>query len=94
MKNEKSPVPPDAYIHSRYLAFIQSCHPEIFQPFTGAMKNETQEEKRDRIIKRLKELENSSDTEIVHLEADRLLLELIDDSEISDIFNNLEKWYA
>ena len=58
------------------------------------MKNETQEEKRDRIIKRLKELENSSDTELVHIEADRLLLELIDDSEISDIFNNLEKWYA
>lgn len=58
------------------------------------MKDETQEEKRDRIIKRLKELENGWDTESVHIEADRLLLELIDDSEISDIFNNLEKWYA
>ena len=34
------------------------------------------------------------DPETYHVEADRLLLELINDQEISEAFDAIEKWYA
>ena len=34
------------------------------------------------------------DNEKDHKEADQLLLEYIDDKEVSDLFDEIEKWYA
>ena len=49
-------------------------------------------EKED-LIKRLRDC-NSGDTENDHLTADDLLLEYIDDKEITDAYNEVDKWYA
>lgn len=49
---------------------------------------------KEQLIKRLKELSEGGDVEINHGEADDLLLEFIGDKEISDAYNEIEKWYA
>ena len=49
-------------------------------------------------IKQLKEQLksiDSSDTQYTnHIRADELLLEYINDQEVTDLFNKIEKWYA
>ncbi len=47
----------------------------------------------DNAVKALKELENDSDTEQAHVEADEILLSLLP-TEIQEEFNKLHKWYA
>lgn len=37
---------------------------------------------------------HDQDVEMLHMEADELLLKFIGDKEITDIFTYLEKWYA
>ena len=56
----------------------------------------TKKEKRDEILKSLKDIKNkkTDDLEIDHVEADTLLLELIDDEEITDAFWAIDKWYS
>lgn len=49
---------------------------------------------KEELIKKLKELQNSGDTEIAHVKADDLLIEYINDSDIADAYNALDKWYA
>lgn len=50
---------------------------------------------RDEILARLTHLATSDgDEEIDHIEADKLLLELIGDEEISAAFNAIRKWYS
>lgn len=34
------------------------------------------------------------DNEDTHIRADELLLEFINDKEVSEAFNNIDKWYA
>lgn len=48
------------------------------------------------LIDKLKELLDLSkkDPEDAHGQADEYLLKFINDSEITDLFNKLEKWYA
>lgn len=63
---------------------------------------ETKDERRTRILEELKGMGNGKrlgsfgrpDPESDHADADDLLLELIDDQEVTDAFNAIRKWYA
>ena len=46
------------------------------------------------LLKHLQELREESDIELGHAEADALLLEFIDDHDISLAFRAIKKWYA
>lgn len=57
--------------------------------------------KKEQFIKeqnnKLKELVNNSDYEMVHVEADKILCEILSyygHEETVNLFNNLPKWYA
>lgn len=43
---------------------------------------------------RLLELAKSDDPESAHYDSDALLLEFIDDEQVSEIFHSSTKWYA
>jgi hypothetical protein len=59
------------------------------------MKRETMKERRERVLKELRELKNhGTDHESAHGKADDLLLHLINDAEIEEAFTAIEKWYA
>ena len=45
-------------------------------------------------IERLKELQASGDHEAAHSHADKVLLALIDNPEVTAAFDSIEKWYA
>lgn len=47
-----------------------------------------------RLIAKLDKLARSYDTESAHCDADALLVEFIDDQEIADAYNRIDKWYA
>lgn len=56
---------------------------------------------KEQLILELKEIpkkynsnKSSYDGETAHIEADELLLRYINDKEITEAFNNIEKWYA
>ena len=50
---------------------------------------------KEELITKLKTIkDNNSDIEIGHQKADWLLLEYINDEDITFAFNDLEKWYA
>lgn len=49
--------------------------------------------KRD-LLKELSKLVCSGDPEVVHLRADKLLLQYIDCARIAEAFNRIEKWYS
>jgi hypothetical protein len=46
------------------------------------------------LIEKLKVLQNYGDTEDIHIEADRLLLEFIADEDIKKAYIKIPKWYA
>lgn len=48
---------------------------------------------REELLRRLRD-EVSADPESGHLEADRALLEFIDDPEVTEAFEAIAKWYA
>jgi hypothetical protein len=48
---------------------------------------------RDKALEELRGLFNG-DPEAGHLRADRILLDLIDDDEIREAFDAIDKWYA
>lgn len=56
----------------------------------------TDPQRRLGLIEQLKSLEeqSKSDTETAHQEADDLLLEFINDEEISEIYGRIQKYYA
>lgn len=64
------------------------------------MKTEYQLKKEEFIKKqneRLKELKNNSDYEMSHIEADKILCEILLEyghEETVNLFSNLNKWYA
>ena len=49
---------------------------------------------KDELIKQLKDLLANKDQEMAHVEADDLLLKFINDKEISEAYESIEKWYA
>ena len=51
---------------------------------------------KDELLEQLREMhhERDGDYEINHLKADRLLLEYINDPEITAAFDDVGKWYA
>jgi hypothetical protein len=49
---------------------------------------------KDKLLKNLEILQKDSDLERAHIMADQLLLLYIADSEITDAFEKIEKWYA
>lgn len=50
--------------------------------------------KRMNLIRRLKKLQSSSDIEVAHIEADRLLIEYIGDKAIAKAFEDVPRWYS
>lgn len=51
------------------------------------------EYRRSYVLERLRQL-HSGDAEAVHYLADQLLLEMIDDAEITKAFMGVPRWYA
>lgn len=49
---------------------------------------------RERLLQLLNQLSLSKTPEEDHLTADQLLLEYINDNEISEAFDNIRKWYS
>ncbi len=49
---------------------------------------------RDELLRRLRELHGPNDAEIVHVQADDLLLDYIEDDEVREAFERIDKWYA
>ena len=49
---------------------------------------------KEELIKKLFDLTCYYDLEKAHIEADILLLEYINDEEITKAFNDIDKWYA
>lgn len=49
---------------------------------------------KEELIKRLKELPKSCDTETAHLNADNLLILYINDADIMEAYHAINKWYA
>ncbi len=47
-----------------------------------------------KLIKRLKELQVSSDYESAHWDADEAVITYINDAEIAEEYNKIHKWYA
>ena len=45
------------------------------------------------IVRRQENEDPDSDPEMDHVKADELLLEYINDSEVSELFNSIDKWY-
>jgi len=50
--------------------------------------------KKQKLLGRLEELAQYGDTEHSHIEADKALLDYINDKEIGEAFDNVKKWYA
>lgn len=70
---------------------IKSCYAEP-QDESDDCGNYVMEKKE--LLKRLKEECTSGDEEVDHANADELLLEYIDDEEITKAFNEIDKWYT
>ena len=49
---------------------------------------------KEELIKKLKEQQLNSDTEMAHSIADDLLIEYVNDKEIEEAFDSIDKWYA
>ena len=49
---------------------------------------------KEKLIKQLGELSKSDDTETAHAEADKLILNYLDDEEIKEMYDKIKKWYA
>lgn len=65
------------------------------------MNTESSQERRNRLVARLRELagydwgRNSTQSpEDWHIEADNILLEMIGDEEVRELFEKIEKWYS
>jgi len=46
------------------------------------------------LVRRLNALNHLDDPEQAHIHADELLLKFINDKEISDAFEEIDRWYA
>lgn len=55
---------------------------------------ESKKARRERVLVELRRLERDGDTERAHVKADALLIELIDDPEVMEAYEAIQKWYA
>lgn len=55
---------------------------------------ETKKIKKQKLLEKLENIKINMDTELGHSEADKLLLEYIDDKDIKRKFDEISKWYA
>lgn len=46
------------------------------------------------LIEKLKILQKKVDKEVAHIEADSLLLQYINDEDVTEAFEDINKWYA
>lgn len=49
---------------------------------------------REQLLERLRDCETNEDTEGAHADADKALLDYIDDPEVRAIYEAVDKWYA
>lgn len=49
---------------------------------------------KDELLEKLSALAEGHDSEHAHAEADKALIEFIDDDEITAAYQSVEKWYA
>lgn len=49
---------------------------------------------KEELIEKLKKLQDCGDPEIAHSEADELILAYLNDTEITEEFKKITKWYA
>jgi hypothetical protein len=49
---------------------------------------------KEELVDRLRELEHHLDPESAHSTADNLLLEFINDKDVAEAYENIDKWYA
>jgi hypothetical protein len=49
---------------------------------------------KEELLKKLKELATGGDPEGAHADADRLLLDFINDPAVTEAFDAIDKWYA
>lgn len=49
---------------------------------------------KEELLERLKECETNADTEAAHSDADDALIEFINDTEITEAYQRVHKWYA
>lgn len=67
---------------------------------TDIVPTESPQERRNRLVARLRELAGyqwhhaPGDPEDWHIEADNILLEMIGDEEVRELFEKIEKWYS
>jgi hypothetical protein len=67
---------------------------------TDIVPTESPQERRNRLVARLRELagyqwhHTPGDPEDWHIEADNILLEMIGDEEVRELFEKIEKWYS
>lgn len=51
-------------------------------------------EPKEKLLRQLEELSKSDDTEASHVDADRLILNYLDDEEIKKAYDKIKKWYS
>ena len=51
-------------------------------------------ERKEKLLAKLNELSELKDLEIAHVEADEALVKYIDDKDIVEAFEKIEKWYS
>ncbi|MFA5385737.1 MAG: hypothetical protein WC364_13970 [Eubacteriales bacterium] len=49
---------------------------------------------KDELLKKLTECQSNGDPEVAHDEADKALLEYINDKKITEAYEKIERWYA
>jgi hypothetical protein len=82
-----SPMGVIAFVHDTSDQTIHTylmCHDHVVTPRLS----------RQQLLDRLRELKELGDAEIAHGEADDALITYIDDIEIAQAFNDIDKWYA
>ncbi len=74
-----------------------SSFPHI-KSFSGYLvemaRQRAEKDSRDGLIVKLKKLQTMDEEESAHIQADKLLLEYINDEEISKAFSEIDKYYA
>ena len=87
------------YIHREVQQDIRAASQKtnrLYEIFIELLKERGRKKimEKKELIEALVLLQESSDEEKAHVEADNLLLDYINDKEISAAFINIDKWYA
>lgn len=58
------------------------------------MAKRTKAQKREELLAVLRKCAENGDIEVAHLEADEALISFIDDAEVSEVWEQIARWYA